>query len=305
MVKIVVTNNQDLSDDQVKRLNSLGDVTYYDTLPASAEDYMSRVAGADIICSGTAGLKDAYTLLKNVYVTVSFVSVAFVDVEVMKKNNVTISNAPGANRYAVSEWIIGMMIMLARKFELFLNQEQTFRTDGALPPLTSGLAEQSVTIIGTGNIGTRVGEVAAALGMHVTFFKRGDDLQASVKHADFVVDTLSSNDTTQGLLDGDFFAAMKEGSHFVTVSGSSVVDIDALLNVLDQGHIAGAASDCGKILVGDTEDPYYVKLLNHEKVLVTPHIAYNTALSMKTGNDIMISNVEAWINGSPQNIVKD
>jgi len=305
MVKIVVTNSQDFTEDQVQKLNNLGEVEYYDSLPTDGEDYLSRVKNADIICSGTAGLKDAYSRLKDVYITVSFVSVAFVDLEVMKSNNVTISNAPGANRYAVSEWIIGMMIMMARRFEIFLNRKETFRDNGSLPPLSNGLAGQAVTVLGSGNIGLCVGKVLTAMGMEVSYFKRGDDLHDSVKNVNFVVDALGSNETTKGLLDDSFFTAMKQGSHFITVSGSTVVDEDALLRALDNDHLSGAATDCGRILVGDTEDLYYKKFLNHPKVLATPHIAYNTALSMKTGNDIMISNVETWINGTPQNVVTE
>jgi D-3-phosphoglycerate dehydrogenase / 2-oxoglutarate reductase len=303
MPKIVVTNNKDLTDEQKQRLNNLGEVAYFDTLPKNADEYLERTQGADIICSGIAGLKDAYPKLHDVYVTVSFVGVAFADLDVLTKNKVIISNAPGANRYAVSEWIIGMMITLARQLNNFLNATESLRKNGSLPPILEGLAEMNVTILGKGNIGTRVGEVATSLGMQVHFFSRGDDLHGSVKDADFVVDTLSSNPSTEGLLGADFFAAMKKGAYFVTVTGPSIIDEDAMIKALDKGHLAGVATDCGKILVGDTEDPYYQKFLNHPKVLVTPHISYNTKLSMKTGNDIMISNVEAYINGNPQNVV--
>ena len=50
-MKIVITNKQDFTSEQKKRLESLGDVTYYDKLPKSAEEYLERVKGANIICS--------------------------------------------------------------------------------------------------------------------------------------------------------------------------------------------------------------------------------------------------------------
>ncbi len=304
-MKIVVTNNQDFTDAQVARLNSLGEVTYFnDSMPKDAEEYLQRIEGADIICSGAAGFKDAYPKLKDVYVTVAFVSVAFIkDLDILKQNNVVLSNAPGANKYAVSEWVIGMMIYLTRDFAQFINRTETYRKNGGLPPLTPGLATKKLTILGKGNIGSRVGEVATALGMKVSYFTRGDDLLESVKDADVVVDTLSSNPTTANLLGKDFFETMKAGSYFVSVTRSENLDQDALIAALDSGKIAGAAMDCAGILVGDTENPYYKKFLNHPKVVVTPHVSYNTYLSMETGADIMIDNVEAYINGKPQNIV--
>jgi phosphoglycerate dehydrogenase-like enzyme len=301
--KIVVTNNQDLSDEQTQRLQSLGDVTFYDSLPQDADEYLERVQGANIICSGTAGLKEAYPKLKDVYITVAFVSVAFLDIEVLKKNNVKVSNAPGANKHAVSEWIMAMIILLMRDLSKSINRVETHRESGKLPPITPGLAGNKITILGNGNVGEQVGKLAESFGMKVSYFKRGDNLHESVKGADVVVDALSSNPTTHKLLDSSFFESMKQGSYFVTVTRDEIVDEDAMIKALDDGKLSGAASDCGGILIGDTDDPLYQRLLKHPKVLVTPHIAYNSEMSRKTGADIMIDNVEAWINGRPQNLV--
>jgi phosphoglycerate dehydrogenase-like enzyme len=195
------------------------------------------------------------------------------------------------------------MIIMSRKLDTFLNRRENLRRSGKLPPLTPGLAMKSVTILGKGQIGARVGEIAESLGMAVHYFKRGDDLYDSVNDADYVVNTLSSNPSTKGLLDTRFFAALKDGSYFVDVTRDEVVEVDAMFRALDSDKLAGVASDCGGILVGDTDDPLYQKLLNHPKAYVTPHISYNTPLSMKIGNDIMIDNVEAWINGKPINVV--
>lgn len=303
MAKIVVTNNQNLSEKQINRLNSLGEVTYHDTLPANRDEYLERIQGADIICSGAAGLQDAYAQLKDVYITVAFVSVAFVDIEVLKKNNVVLSNAPGANRHAVSEWIVAMAILLMRSLHDSINRQQTYRENGALPPITPGLAGNNMTILGQGNVGKQAGKLASAFDMKVRFFKRGDNLAESVMNADIVVDSLSSNSSTAKLLDDGFFSSMKKGSFFVSVTRAEIMDEDALIRSLDSGRLAGAALDCGGIMVGDTEDPLYQKFLNHPKILVTPHISYNSEMSRRMGADIMIDNVEAWLNGKPQNVV--
>lgn len=302
-MKIVVTNNQSFTDAQRQRLESLGELTFYDTLPQDGEDYLERIKGADIVCSGTAGLQQAYSQVKDVYITVGFVSVAFVDLDVLRKNNVTLSNAPGVNRHAVSEWIMYMVLGLMRSFPDFVDSTEKFRKDGNLPPLTMGLAANKMTILGQGKIGQRVGELAKSFDMEVAHFKRGDNIVEAVKDADVVVNTLSSNPSTAKILNEQFFSGMKEGSYFVDVTRSEITDEEAMLGALDDGHLAGVASDCGGILVGDTDDPLYQKLLNHPKVLVTPHVSYNTPMSMKLGADVMIDNVEAFINGKPQNVV--
>lgn len=302
-MKIVVTNKQGFTPEQEARLNSLGDVTYFDSIPESGEEYLRRIEDADIICSGTAGLQEVYPQLKNVYITVGFVSVAFVDTEVMQKNGVLISNAPGANLHAVSEWIIWMMITMLRKLDEALNRHETYRKNGGLPNLEESISDKKVVILGAGNIGKQVGRLAEALEADVRYFRRGDNLLESVKDADIVVDTLSSNPSTEGLLSKDFFQSLKKGSYFITVSRAEIADQDAMLQALDDGILAGVATDCGGVLVGDTEDPLYQKVVAHPKVYATPHIAYSATKSFKRGNDIMIDNVEAFIKGKPQNLV--
>lgn len=304
-MKIVIMNAHDFTASQKERLSNFGDTTFYDKLPNGPEEYLERVKDVNIICSGKAGLKTAYPKLKNVFISVPFVSVAFTDPKVLKSNNVTISNAPGVNRYAVSEWIITMMILLTRDFKRFLNTDEDFRKDGGLPTTVEGTAGKKLTILGHGNVGTLVGDVAKSLGMKVKYFERSDNLHESVKDADFVVDTLSSNPTTFGLINKGFFDSMKKGSYFVTVTGSKIVDMDALLSAINEGKISGAASDCGGMDTGDTKDPLYLKLKDNPRVLVSPHISYNTKLSIQTGIDVMIDNVEAWINGKPQNVVEE
>ncbi len=303
MVKIVATNSKDLTTVQRKRLTNLGEVTFFDQFTESADEYMDRVKGADIICSGTAGLKQAYTRLEDVYVTLPFVSAAFLDFSVLKNNNVQLSNAPGVNRQAVSEWIIWMMLSIARKFTDFLNSTKNYRENGNLPKLTPGLSDKKVTVLGNGNIGKTVADIVKKLGMQVTIFKRGDDLFECIKNADYVVDVLSANQTTTGLLGQDFFKEMKQGAAFVTVTREEIVDYDTLINNLDSEHLHFAAADCGGVLVGDTSDALYKKLKNHPRIFATPHISYGSEKSILAGNDVMIDNVEQWIAGTPQNLI--
>lgn len=302
-MKIVVTNNQDFTEEQKRRLEGLGEVTYYNKPPESAEEYLERIKGADIVCSGAAGLDKAYAQVKDVYITVSFVSVAFVDLETLRQNNVQLSNAPGANRHAVAEWVAYMMLLMFRSFNDALDREESYRENGAFPPLTPGLAGKNITILGYGNVGKQVSRLAEAFDMNVTYFKRGDNLLDSVKNADVIIDTLSSNGSTQKMLDKTFFESVKPKSYFISVARGEITDEDAMLEALDNGRLAGVATDCASIAVGDTDDLYYQKLLNHPKVIITPHIAYSSEMSGKLGNDIMIDNVEAYINSTPQNLL--
>lgn len=301
MVKIVVTKPMDFLPAEKERLEKLGDVRFHDDLPATSEEWLERCKGFDIVCTGLAGVREKYAELHDVFISLPFVGVGWADPAVLKAKNITISNSPGCNRHPVSEWIIGMIILMMRQLDQYLNVKEL--PVGYILPVMTSPAYKNVTILGKGNIGTRVGIIAKALEMDVTYFRRGDDLYQSVKNADVVVDTLSLNPTTENLLNKKFFQSLKNGAIFVSVTNGPIVDIDAMLGALDSGKLAYAAYDGGGIAPGDTRNAVYQKLVEHPKVYVTPHIAYNSDVERKMGNDMMIDNVEAWLNGKPINLV--
>lgn len=300
MLKIVVTQNIGLSPDQVTRLQKLGKVTMYKNLAKSPEEWLERCIGADIICTGRYGMRDKIYDLKDVFIAVPFVGVGFIDKEKIRSRNIKVANAPGCNKDAVSEWVIYMVLSLFRGFPKYLNAQ--VREWGDLPEPGVGLTNKRVTILGRGNIGSRVGRVCESFDMIVKYFTRGDSLLGLVRNADIVIDTLSLNETTKGLLNRQFFKTLKRGSYFVTPTGKEIWDIDAIFEALDSGILAGAALDAGNAQVGDIDDPFYRKLLSHPKILVTPHIAYSTDITNSVGGDIVITNIEAWINGNPTNL---
>lgn len=301
MAKIVVTHPLEIPTEQKSRLEKLGDVTYHDTAAQAPEEWLDRTKGFDIVCSGRNGLRDKWDQLHDVFVSAPFVNITWADPEVLKANNVTIANAPGCNRHAVSEWVVTMMLLMARQLDKYLRA--TDLPDNAIRTPAISLAYKKVTVLGKGNIGTRVGEIAAALEMSVTYFGRGDDLNECVKDADIVVDALGSNSSTKHLLNRHFFDSLKDGALFISVTGEDIVDLDAMLAALDSGKLAYAAHDAGGSPVGDTNDPIYKKLLAHPKMYVTPHIGFNTDVERKISSTMMVDNVEAWLKGKPINAI--
>ncbi len=299
--KIVVVKNLQFYDDQKRRLKSLGEVTYYNDLPGTADEWLERCKDADIICTGLFGLKsDKVYELKNAFISLPFVGVDFLDTEKLKENNVVVSNSPGCNKEAVAEWIIGMILM---HFRRLCQLSRTTDLKDRILNTASGLYNKNITILGAGNIGKQLGGICKSLGMNVIFFNRGDDLIESVKDADIIANCLPVNETTTGLLDNDFFSSLKKGAFFVSSSKHQIYDIEALKSALDQNILSGAADDAANAEVGDVNEPDYKKLLNHPKILATPHIAWNTDSEKRKANDMMIDNIEAWLNKKPINLI--
>lgn len=298
-MKIVVTQDLGLNEQERERLNKLGEVKYFDDLPETPEEWLARCNGADIICSGKFGLKLKYQELENTFLSLHFVATDFLNRDILKERNIIVSNCPGCNKEAVSEWVMAMILNLLRDLPNWINKKES----DIIPKETKGLVGKNITILGKGNVGTRVGKICEVLEMNVEYFKKNDNLIESIKDADVIVDTLGSNETTKGLLNKEFFNSFKKGSYFVTVTSPKIYDVDAMLEALDNSILAGVACDCASIQVGDVSNPLYIKLANHPKVLATPHIAYNTDATDRKANRMMIDNVEAYLNGKPINLI--
>lgn len=298
--RIIITQGMDLFPDQIERLKNLGEVKIYNDLAKTPEEWLDRCKNFDIICTGKFGLKQKVYELKNVFISLPFVGIGWLDKEKLGKNNITVAYSPGCNKDAVSEWIIGMTINLLREFPKYINIKNL--PEHTLPERTLGLTNKKVCILGAGNIGSRVGKICESFNMNTKFFLKGDNLYESVKDADIIINCLSQNSTTLGLLDSKFFSTFKNGSYFISVTSPKIYDIEALLYALGK-NIAGAAIDAADIQVGDTNNPFYKKLLQYDRILTTPHIAYNTDITARVGNDMMIDNIEAYLKGKPINLL--
>ena len=300
MIKIVVSKDSGLNSDEIKRLEKLGNLTIYENLPKTYDEWVERCKGVDVICSGKFGLKQRYQELNNVFISLPFIGVGFFDKEILKKNNITVANSPGANKDGVSEWNIFMLLNLFREFYNVVNVKDI---PSRKPTITKSVFGKSVCILGKGNIGSKVGKVCEALDMEVNYFKRGDNLINSIRNVDVVINCLTTNETTLNLLDEEFFFSFKKGAYFINVCDYVIYNIDALIKSLDEGPIERVAIDAMGIQVGDTSDSFYQKIVSHEKILSTPHIAWATDKSSQLGNKIMIDNIEAWINKKPINVI--
>ena len=302
MKKIVVIRNFDFTPNQVKRLKKLGDVKFYNDSSATEEEWLNRAKDADVICSGNFGLRDNLNKLKNVFITYPFVALDGINIEQLKRNNITLANSPGCNKDAVSEWVISMTLNLFRKFPQFIKNNNLLK--GEMPEITQSIKNKNVTILGNGNIGSRVGKLCKTFEMNVTYFKRGDNLLEKTKNADVIINCLSSERDTNNLLDKNFFFSLKRSSYFITFTKKEIYDADAMIEALDKNILSGVADDCASEIVGDIYNNYYQKLLKHKKILVTPHIAWSADSSIFNGNEMVIDNIEAWIKGCPQNLIK-
>lgn len=297
-MKKIVTLGIKLTDEHRQRLASIGELHELES-PESVEDLLKKSENADVIFSNGDFLLESLPKLKNVLVTYPYVELGVFNSEELEKNGVHIANAQGGNRDSIVEWVMYMILSLFRKFAPMVRSNKNFQVE-----FQQSLSGKKVLIIGHGSIGSQIGVLCKAFGMEVSFFDRGDDLNAKSKDVDLIINALNCNSSSKNLLNESFFMNLNKGTYYVTFVRPYTYDIGGLIKSLNADIVAGAAIDCDPEDFGDTTNEFYQKCLNNEKILVTPHIAFSTKQAIAKGREIAIQNIESFIKGSPQNILK-
>jgi D-3-phosphoglycerate dehydrogenase len=149
------------------------------------------------------------------------------------------------------------------------------------------LRGKTLGIIGYGNIGTQVSVLAEALGMKVLFYdietklplgnaSSNASLEELLSNADVVTLHVPDNDTTKKLINADTIQHFKKGAILINYARGEVVDIPALHQALESGHLNGAAIDVFPVEPEKNGDRFVTPLQNMPNVLLTPHIGGST-----------------------------
>jgi D-3-phosphoglycerate dehydrogenase / 2-oxoglutarate reductase len=209
-----------------------------------------------------------------------------VDLGAAAERGIGVFNAPYSNTRSVVELVIGEIIALARRLP-----EKTQRMhDGVWDKSARGSHEvrgRTIGIVGYGNIGTQLSNVAEALGMRVVFYDKADrpahgnarrmaSLGELLEIADVVSLHVDGRPGNAGLFGAAEFAAMKPRALFINASRGMVVDYDSLRSHVLSGHIAGAAVDVFPVEPKAQGDEFVSVLRGLDNVILTPHVGGST-----------------------------
>ena len=192
-----------------------------------------------------------------------------------------LTNATGAYGLAIAEHMLGMLLELFKKLELYRDAQKSgaWQSQGAVKAVYGS----TVLVLGMGDIGGEFAARCKALGAKVIGVRRRprpcpeyadevhllEDLDSLLPQADVVAITLPGTDATRGLMSRERLAKMKEGAVLLNVGRGFIVDTEALCDALERGHLSGAGVD-----VTDPEPlPPTHRLWNIPTAVVTPHIS--------------------------------
>lgn len=209
-----------------------------------------------------------------------------VDLAAAAERGIAVFNAPYSNTRSVVELVIGEIVVLARR----LTEKTQRMHEGVWDKSAKGAHEirgRTLGIVGYGNIGTQLSNMAEAIGLQVVFYDTADrlahgnarrmpSLDALLAESDVVSIHVDGRPGNAGLFGAEQFARMKPRSMFINASRGMVIDELALRENILSGHIAGAAVDVFPVEPKAQGDQFDSPLRGLDNVILTPHIGGST-----------------------------
>jgi D-3-phosphoglycerate dehydrogenase len=209
-----------------------------------------------------------------------------VDLAAARRRGIAVFNAPFSNTRSVAELVIGEIVMLLRR----VPDRSRAAHEGRWDKSAAGSFEvrgKTLGIVGYGNIGSQLSNLAEALGMRVIYYDHTDKLrhgntesvqtlQQLLARSDVVSLHVPETPATHGMIGAPEIAAMKPGGFLINNSRGTVVDLDALAEALRSGHLAGAAVDVFPVEPASNAERFVTPLQGIPNVILTPHVGGST-----------------------------
>ena len=297
----------------LERLRPRAELHVFRDRPSSPDEQVERVKDADILINSRGQVKWPAPLLARLprlkMITTCSIGTDSIDLEAARERGIVVSNIPGRTAPVVAEHAFGLMFAAAKRVAFQTSELKSGRWTRAE---NIYLAGKTLGVIGTGAIGREMIRLGKAIGMNTvawTFHPSADranelgvefvELDQLLSSADVVSVHVRLSPDSRGLIGSTEISRMKRGSLLVNTARGDIVDRDALIAALNNGHLGGAALDVFAQEPLPPNDP----ILKCQQVVITPHNADQTPEGIDLLNGGAVDNVLAFLDGKPQNVV--
>ena len=245
-----------------------------------------------------------------------------IDLGAAAKRDVKVFNVPEYGSHTVAEYAFALLLAVTRHVEHAYERTEKgdFRITGLMGHDLHG---KRMVIVGAGGIGMAAVEIARGFGMNVVVVNPKQDPEAALRlgfrydtmenafgQADYISLHVPLNEHTEHLIDAEALSNVKKGAILVNTARGPVVDTQALIDALESGQIAAAGLDCfegEKKLIGTddklAEEPLIDALRKRDDVILTPHVAFDSAEAVGRIMDTTAANIEGARWGNAENRV--
>ena len=309
-MKIVAVEPIGISQERAKQLSEIyaqkgHQFVVYPDRKEDAPTLIERMQGAEVVIVSNILLrKEVLQECKDLkFLNVAFTGLDHIDQDYCKENNILIRNASGYATQAVAELAVGLMLDVYRKMTEFDFATRKLGTRNNI--LGRELRGKTVALIGTGAIGLATAKLLKAFGCKLIAYSRSErkealelgieylSLEEAVKQADIISLHTPLTNETKNLISKEIIDLCKPSAIIINTARGGVIDNLALANALNQDRLAGAGID-----VYEKEPPLEENhpLLSAKNTVLLPHLAYATRESFDIRIDIILNNLNQYIN---------
>lgn len=315
-MKIAVLNECFLTSGHKDRLKKLGELLEY-TNTTTEDLAIERLTDIDIaivdgiLFPSTQKVLESTSKLK--LLVLNTTGYDSVHLETAKQKDIKVANAASYATEAVAEETFMLMLGVARNSRMsdkFVRERPSEMDPGHKEHqhlLGFELKGKTLGVVGLGNIGQRVAEIGTAFGMNVIGYNHSPkpvpsiqkqvSLEELLKESDVVSLHVAYTPETEHIISKKELEIMKPTAILINTARGKLINTQDLYDALVSRKIAGAGLDV--LEDWSSKDP----LLKLDSVILSPHCAFYTKEALNNLSDILISNVESFIQGAPQNIV--
>ncbi len=290
-------------------LRELGDVAIYTERGADREaELIRRVRDAEVVVNIRAHARFTAAVIESSpklrLISVWGTGTDHIDLAAAQERDITVTSTPGVNANAVAEHTIALMLAIMRRIPAM---DAAVRAGQWPRGMLTQLEGKTIGIVGLGAIGTRVARLANAFGVRLLASTLDDDggrsaaagarhvpIETLLRESDVVTLHLRLSERTAGYIDRSLLALMKPTAFLINTARAALVDRQALVDVLRESRIAGAALD----VFHEEPIPAGDELLALPNVVLTPHDAGMTPEVVERGLGRAVQNVEAFLAGA-------
>ena len=314
---VILERNSVGTDVSVDSISKYGETTVYRN--TTAEDVAERVKDAEIIIANKAPLNEA--TLKNAQKVKLICEFATgydnVDLAYCKSRGIKVANVVNYSTDAVAQHTFALCLYILEKLHHsdgyvksgeYASQDRFSNFD---IPYTE-LAGKTWGIIGMGNIGRKVAEIAKAFGCHVIFYSvtgksscteyEQVDFDTLLRESDFLSLHCPLSDITRNLINMEALKKMKKTAILINVARGPVVNDEDLYTALTENYILGAGLDVTGTEPMKDSNPLS-KIKDSNRLIITPHMAWASIEARERCVSETCKNIEAFLKGENRNIV--
>lgn len=301
------TVGKDVSLDGLKRF---GDVVLYDY--TKQEKAAGRVADCDIVITNKVKVFrneiDAARNLK--LICVAATGVNCVDVDYAASKGIPVKNVPAYSTESVAQ-VCFMHILNLVGHGMYFNEfchDGRYSRSGTFSDVMNPFFElkgKKMGVIGMGNIGSRVAELAVAFGMKVAYFSTSGTghcreypcvtLEDLLRYSDIVSVNCPLNQRTRDLITYTELGMMKPSAYIVNCSRGGIINENGLVRALNDGIIAGAAVDTFETEPLPAGHPYISEVKDPSKLILSPHIGWTSIEARIRLVEILEENISTFL----------